>query len=111
MIKRYGTDRHWTVEHGQFVYYEDHIAEVNALKARIAELEGENKSRYPWHEAPEWAEFGATDEDGESIWFEKEPTRMDSYWHENFCRKIKFATKYYRKCDYWRESLEKRPGT
>lgn len=28
---------------------------------------------YPWEEAPEWAEWAATDEDGEEWWFEYEP--------------------------------------
>lgn len=27
-------------------------------------------SKYPWDQAPEWAKFAATDEDGTKVWYE-----------------------------------------
>lgn len=30
-------------------------------------------SKYPWDQAPAWAQYAATDGDGSQWWFEKEP--------------------------------------
>lgn len=88
----------------------DHIAEITALKARIAELEGEKKTRYDWSEAPDWATHAATNEDGTAWWHEKEPDIWDDQmWYDGgFSMAIGDMPNIQ---PYWRESLEKRPGT
>lgn len=67
---------------------------------------------YPWHLAPHWARFAATDADGKRYWYESEPDI--SYSDDD-----KPATHWYgggrnRPIDddgpkYWDESLMERP--
>jgi hypothetical protein len=40
----------------------------------------QQETKYPWHEAPEWAEWAATDSDGEKTWFEEEPFLVKGVW-------------------------------
>ena len=43
-------------------------------------------SRYPWAEAPEWAEYAATDRDGEAVWYERQPrlNQKIGWWHVSY---------------------------
>ena len=36
------------------------------------------KFEYPWEQAPDWANWAATDEDGRRWWYEYEPHTGDS---------------------------------
>lgn len=93
---------------GDWVTYDDYLAEVTALKARIAELESEKKPRYPWDEAPEWAMWAATDADGCKVFYENEPTEGLYEWSHNGGDLCQIKHNAY---PTWRDSLEKRPGT
>jgi hypothetical protein len=61
------------------------------------------QSRYPWHKAPKWAKFAATDRDGKMWWFEKRPELYNAEWlHCN-------VEQIYLECPDFAESLESRP--
>jgi hypothetical protein len=64
--------------------------------------------RYPWADAPVWAMYAATDEDGASWWFQLNPETAIGYWRLPDVRAEKIA-KAGRKCPNWRDSLEARP--
>jgi hypothetical protein len=72
----------------------------------------EERIKYPWHLAPDWAMWAATDEDGWGYWFELEPrcsTYDESVWYgpgDNL--EICYFPEL--RAD-WQNSLEKRPGT
>ena len=61
-----------------------------------------------WEDAPEWAEYIATDWNGQKHWFEKEP-----YKHNSGCWFNQEGTKYqkinYSNGDKWDISLQQRP--
>jgi hypothetical protein len=43
-------------------------------------MEKEQKqSPYPWDEAPEWANYAATDWDGQMYWFANEPKKITTW--------------------------------
>lgn len=69
------------------------------------EKEHEKQSRYPWHIAPLWAQYAATDFDGVRRWFEDEPFCMVGRWYVNTgeCETIEDLM-----FDY-RDSLQARP--
>lgn len=68
----------------------------------------EQESKYPWHEAPEWAMWAATDEDGEANWIELEPIKSDRAWI-NFMGYISGIGYFPELAKDWQNSLEKRP--
>jgi hypothetical protein len=76
----------------------------------------EQQTKYPWHLAPDWAMWAATDEDGWSYWFDIEPdysTYMVGYWGYNdntVCQYKEIGYMPELRAD-WQNSLEKRPGT
>ena len=58
-----------------------------------------------WDDAPEWAEFGAFDEDRTWWWYEFEPRISVNYWAiDNGGRFDQAETS-----DLWKQSLEPRP--
>ena len=61
------------------------------------------ESRYPWHEAPEWARYAATDEDGKRWWYEEEPYLEDFDWVESEGNVSEIEND-------WENSLEERPN-
>ena len=81
----------------------------------VIEVEEPRNTRYNWSKAPAWAKFGATDEDGTTNWFAREPyidtsfetcriwmcnaksLLMNLVWHERI------------PCADWRNSKEARP--
>ena len=70
-------------------------------------MEKEQKqSRYPWHEAPEWANFAATDWTGRRLWFELEPYCFVSAWGAVDGR----WAEIFEPCDNFHETLESRPN-
>lgn len=64
---------------------------------------------YPWRRAPDWAQFGVTNEDGSAMWCESEPQRYEhvvgGYW---LCDKRMEYMAREPKVN-WRESIEARP--
>ena len=94
---------------GDWVTYEDHIAEVNALKARIAELEGEKKTLYDWGKIPDRYNYVATDYNGDVFAYVTEPRIVMLNWGG-----VKGTNVLHLGCNEvfnWEDSLEKRPGT
>lgn len=65
------------------------------------------KPRYPWHEAPEWAKYAATDRDGQMWWFEERPKLHGAEWAHGFdnCRVEQINLE----CPEFAETLETRP--
>ena len=67
-----------------------------------------NETKYPWKDAPEWANYAATDSDGDKCWFEFEPTLAihTGVWrNDQEGRMVMFDD-----ADDWKKSLEKRPA-
>lgn len=66
---------------------------------------------YPWHLAPDWAEYAAVDENGDAYWYENKPIRRYSatVWggvlDGAFCN----IPNYKSEISDWTKSLEKRP--
>jgi hypothetical protein len=62
---------------------------------------------YPWHKAPEWAKYAATDRDGQMWWFEKRPKIHGAEWAHGFdnCRVERINLE----CPEFAETLESRP--
>lgn len=65
---------------------------------------------YPWRWAPEWAEFGATDENGKAWWFKYKPTLSNNYWRSANGPAFNFSDDS-PNAEIWDKSLEKRPDT
>jgi hypothetical protein len=73
-------------------------------------MKEQQQTKYPWHLAPDWAMWAATDEDGEAEWYEKEPEQSWTFWA---VRRSKLESIGYfpeLRAD-WQNSLEKRPST
>lgn len=74
------------------------------------------ESRYPWADAPEWAQFAATDKDGSATWYASKPT-IDST-DRGWIAPLPPGIQFYLDCaipgtypaDNWRDSLEPRPA-
>jgi hypothetical protein len=63
-----------------------------------------------WDNAPEWANFKATDENGQEFWYEKEPLVGRREWELNSQQVIgKVAVVKTFSTVNWFDSLEKRP--
>lgn len=69
-----------------------------------------NEFTYPWHEAPEWAEWAATDKGGNIWWYQARPEiATESEWR---LRNSLFSSLFSHnigKCANWKNSLQKRP--
>jgi hypothetical protein len=61
-------------------------------------------SKYPWDEAPEWANYASTNWDGSRFWSENKPKFKDGYWLN--IPKGKFSEI---KNKFYENSLEERP--
>ncbi len=69
-------------------------------------------SRYPWDEAPAWARYAATDEDGWRWWFGAlpDPGRAGMWRLDPFeGQKVGVGARETTFCVNWRGSLEARP--
>jgi len=80
------------------------------LKELLEKHSAENKQSadlYPWHKAPEWAKFAATDMDGQMWWFEKRPKIHGAEWAlgDDNCR----AEQINLECPEFAITLESRP--
>jgi hypothetical protein len=65
-----------------------------------------------WHDAPEWANYKATDADGQAFWYEKQPKLGGRQWDNTILTpvgKVEKVTPV--KPIKWQLSLEARPGT
>lgn len=86
---------------------------VDALEeVAIGDRPGETVApEYPWDTAPEWANWAATDENGEQWFFEKEPNTYVSDWVKSpgsDCALIRRG-KGHVACPNWRNTLRPRP--
>ena len=69
-------------------------------------MEKEQKQyRYPWHLAPEWANYAATDWTGRRVWYEFEPYCFAISWN---CTEGRWA-EVFEPCPDFDQSLESRP--
>jgi hypothetical protein len=75
-----------------------------------------NQINYPWHLAPDWAEYAAIDQSGSAFWFEGKPfILIDIFepeerlvWESgNYARIVDWAIPNF----HWKLSLQKRPNT
>jgi len=70
-------------------------------------MEKEQKqSPYPWDEAPEWANYAATDWDGQMYWFADKPKKLIVWSSHGIHRHIKSARRLVLNAQ---KTLEKRP--
>lgn len=67
------------------------------------EKEQKKQTRYPWHSAPEWADYAATDYSGASWWFEFNPVPLAIDW----VRHGRYEP--IEPCDDFKQSVESRP--
>jgi hypothetical protein len=42
-----------------------------------------NETKYPWKDAPEWAQWAAKNTNGRSLWFEFKPEFIWVFWIDN----------------------------
>lgn len=63
-------------------------------------------TRYPWHDAPEWAQWAATDANGSRCRYEFEPYLLGSCWAVSRGRSELIGPS---PGDNWTDSLERRP--
>lgn len=61
-----------------YAFYRVNLKDL--LEKHSAEQNKQWADSYPWHKAPEWAKFAATDSDGQRWWFEKRPKIHDKEW-------------------------------
>ncbi len=74
----------------------------------------EQQTKYPWHLAPDWAMWAATDEDGEAYWYELEPwlSNVGECWFSDLYDPEYNPIGYFPELRAdWQNSLEKRLGT
>lgn len=74
-----------------------------------------NKTKYPWDFAPKWAEYAATDQNGDAWWYSERPNKYDvDWWSIRFgCLPEPVQARFFchdspHAAD-WQNSLEKRP--
>jgi hypothetical protein len=71
------------------------------------------KTNYPWHHAPEWAQFAATDADGLRYWHQERPSIdvNNDEWVPPYPANFKLITvdRSPLGCPHWRDTLEERP--
>ena len=71
-----------------------------------------NQINYPWHLAPDWAEYAAIDQNGFAFWFEEKPFILIEkilVWESGKCARI--VDWAIPENIYWTKSLQKRPNT
>lgn len=69
----------------------------------------EQKINYPWSKAPHWAQWAATDSDGNFFWYEQEPFLAIREWLiDDGKHKYGFRV-FFEDCSEWKQSLQKRP--
>lgn len=66
------------------------------------------KLDYPWHLAPPEANFAATEPDGFSSWYSKEPLEGRWTWEGRHWVNI-IPTSHVDPCPHWRSTLQARP--
>lgn len=64
---------------------------------------------YPWEDAPDWAEYAATDENWQSFWYEGKPKLMYTIWAVSFGYFNLIYSGNLKKTKNWKLSLQKRP--
>lgn len=70
------------------------------------EKEKQTQTRYPWHAAPDWANYAVTDWDGTRFWCENRPVSAKIEWR---ILSGKYA-QIFDPCSDFAESLETRPN-
>lgn len=91
---------------------EDHIAHmICSLLFLLARKRLENKRHtlYEWERAPKWAQWAATDQDGECRWYERRVIQNDQYWGMTYTYKSERMENRPDLAANWRDSLEARP--
>lgn len=75
-----------------------------------------NEINYPWHLAPDWAKWAATDSNGCAFWFAKKPFSRMKSWQCDYTTFPWERVKYVQITGFciseyinWRDSLQKRP--
>lgn len=61
--------------------YDELIAQHIRRRFAAQGQSGAKVSRYPWKDAPWWAEFATTDSSGRSVWHQQMPTLFGSEWY------------------------------
>ena len=69
-------------------------------------MEQQEETRYDWSIAPEWAQWAATDKDGEMYWYDKKPLTGGISWINNH---VSVSFDIAPECKDWKDSLEARP--
>jgi hypothetical protein len=69
------------------------------------EKKQKNESLYPWHLAPKWAKYAATDYDGKRWFFEKKPHCNNFEWRISGGKYAEICNPF----DGFAETLEERP--
>ena len=80
---------------------------LDDLEHAISKAEREEENRVPWEEAPEWANWAATDFDGMRFWYQSEPFVGDVKWN-NSGGQSQYAD-HQNGCANWRASKQRRP--
>jgi hypothetical protein len=83
---------------------------LNEIRAHLEAIERELKPDAPiapWHEAPEWAMWIATDFDGMRFWFQSEPFSSEVRWR-NAGGQSRYAG-HQNGCANWLQSKQRRP--
>jgi hypothetical protein len=90
------------------------LVSLEVIKKDISEIKTAVSTpeslRYPWDNAPYWANYAATDLNGEQWWFEFKPSKGETIWVQppkGRCSRLQ------RKASnanfFWEYSLDKRP--
>ena len=89
--------------------------EIDYLKIQIRELRDTVETlkptelELPWHEAPDWAQWAAMDEDGEWWWYKYDPYCGVRCWNSSLTDDAAFELFLFPPCSNWKESKRKRP--
>lgn len=104
---------------GKFTRYDgsEILRELDSLRERIGAALTAGKTEDPpsrlpddvWKDAPEWANWHATDADGDQHWFEEEPlfNKLEDLWEPRMGKCELAGTTAF--TDYWHDSLCHRP--
>ena len=66
------------------------------------------ESRYPWNEAPGWANYAAIDSNSIGIWYAERPEPNDLQWISNY-KLARIGSKMLSDGENWKTTLEERP--
>ena len=94
----------WSESSGFFCKFGNSKLPVDWTKS----LEKRPNFNYPWSDAPDWAQWAATDENGRAYWFEKKPITVDFVW-TNYGGQYGQLKNYNYSENNWTKSLQKRP--